>query len=130
MCIVTFLISNMGAHLLAGNIAISVALLVLVIILFLNLAAIGRQPVQKTELSFKVGESRARLLKSCVCVLLRTIAQRRDVTRFINLIYSRNAPVGTSRSTHPVSQYFYKCVSNVPTGCLYVDQIRHLVVDR
>ncbi|KAG5344150.1 CTR1 protein, partial [Acromyrmex charruanus] len=54
ICIITFLISNMGAHLLAGNMVISVTLSVLAIVLFLNLAAIGRQPVQKTELSFKV----------------------------------------------------------------------------
>ncbi|KYM94033.1 High affinity cationic amino acid transporter 1, partial [Cyphomyrmex costatus] len=54
ICIITFLINNMGVHLLAGNIVISVILGVLVIVLFLNLAAIGRQPVQKTELSFKV----------------------------------------------------------------------------
>lgn len=53
----------MGAHLLAGNIAISLILLALVIVLFLNLAAVGRQPVQKTDLSFKVGESRASLEK-------------------------------------------------------------------
>ncbi|EGI58548.1 PREDICTED: high affinity cationic amino acid transporter 1 isoform X2 [Acromyrmex echinatior] len=54
ICIITFLISNMGAHLLAGNMVISVTLSALAIVLFLNLAAIGRQPVQKTELSFKV----------------------------------------------------------------------------
>ncbi|KAL6436222.1 hypothetical protein ACFW04_004657 [Cataglyphis niger] len=54
ICIITFLISNMSAHLLAGNVIISVILAVFVIVLFLNLAAIGRQPVQKTELSFKV----------------------------------------------------------------------------
>ncbi|XP_018310158.1 cationic amino acid transporter 3 [Mycetomoellerius zeteki] len=54
ICIITFLISNMGAHLLAGNMVISVILGILVIVLFLNLAAIGRQPVQRTELSFKV----------------------------------------------------------------------------
>ncbi|XP_018366564.1 PREDICTED: high affinity cationic amino acid transporter 1 [Trachymyrmex cornetzi] len=54
ICIITFLISNMGAHLLAGNMVISVTLSVLAIVLFLNLAAIGRQPVQRTELSFKV----------------------------------------------------------------------------
>ncbi|XP_011633327.1 cationic amino acid transporter 3 [Pogonomyrmex barbatus] len=54
ICIITFLISNMSAYLLAGNIVISVILIVLVIVLFLNLAAIGRQPVQKVELSFKV----------------------------------------------------------------------------
>jgi len=44
----------MSAHLLVGNVVISVILGVFVIILFLNLAAVGRQPVQKTELSFKV----------------------------------------------------------------------------
>ncbi|EZA62579.1 hypothetical protein DMN91_005514 [Ooceraea biroi] len=54
ICIITFLISNMGAQLLAGNVVVSVILGVLVIVLFLNVAAIGRQPVQKTELSFKV----------------------------------------------------------------------------
>ncbi|KYN31122.1 High affinity cationic amino acid transporter 1, partial [Trachymyrmex septentrionalis] len=54
ICIITFLISNMGAHLLAGNMVISVTLSILAIVLFLNLAAIGRQPVQRTELSFKV----------------------------------------------------------------------------
>ncbi|KYM76403.1 High affinity cationic amino acid transporter 1 [Atta colombica] len=54
ICIITFLISNMGAHLLAGNMVISVTLSVLAIVLFLNLAAIGRQPVQRIELSFKV----------------------------------------------------------------------------
>jgi len=56
ICIITFLISNMGAHLLAGNMVISVTLSVLAIVLFLNLAAIGRQPVQRIELSFKVKE--------------------------------------------------------------------------
>lgn len=45
----------MGAQLLAGNVTISVILVVLVIVLFLNVIAIGRQPIQKTELSFKVG---------------------------------------------------------------------------
>ena len=59
ICIITFLISNMGAHLLAGNMVISVTLSILAIVLFLNLAAIGRQPVQRTELSFKV--------KECAC---------------------------------------------------------------
>ncbi|CAL1687717.1 unnamed protein product [Lasius platythorax] len=54
ICIITFLISNMSAHLLAGNVVISVILVVFVIVLFLNLAAVGRQPIQKTELSFKV----------------------------------------------------------------------------
>ncbi|XP_025264770.1 cationic amino acid transporter 3 [Camponotus floridanus] len=54
ICIITFLISNMSAYLLAGNVIISVTLVVFVIVLFLNLAAIGRQPVQKIELSFKV----------------------------------------------------------------------------
>ncbi|XP_012061678.1 PREDICTED: high affinity cationic amino acid transporter 1 [Atta cephalotes] len=54
ICIITFLISNMGEHLLAGNMVISVTLSVLAIVLFLNLAAIGRQPVQRIELSFKV----------------------------------------------------------------------------
>lgn len=46
----------MGAHLLAGNVVTSVILVVLVIVFLLNLAAVGRQPVQKTELSFKVRE--------------------------------------------------------------------------
>ncbi|XP_011692166.1 PREDICTED: cationic amino acid transporter 3 isoform X3 [Wasmannia auropunctata] len=54
ICIITFLISNMGAHLLAGNMVISVILGVLVIVLLLNLVAVGRQPVQRTDLSFKV----------------------------------------------------------------------------
>lgn len=54
ICIITFLISNMSAYLLAGNVIISVTLVVFVIVLFLNLAAIGRQPVQEIELSFKV----------------------------------------------------------------------------
>jgi len=45
----------MGAQLLEGNVIISVILAVFMIILFLNVAAIGRQPVQKVELSFKVG---------------------------------------------------------------------------
>ncbi|XP_072751687.1 cationic amino acid transporter 3 isoform X1 [Anoplolepis gracilipes] len=54
ICIITFLISNMSAYLLAGNVVISVILVVFVIVLFLNLAAIGRQPIQKTKLSFKV----------------------------------------------------------------------------
>ncbi|XP_072751695.1 cationic amino acid transporter 3 isoform X2 [Anoplolepis gracilipes] len=53
ICIITFLISNMSAYLLAGNVVISVILVVFVIVLFLNLAAIGRQPIQKTKLSFK-----------------------------------------------------------------------------
>ncbi|KAL0128181.1 hypothetical protein PUN28_003439 [Cardiocondyla obscurior] len=54
ICIITILINNMGAYLLAGNITISVILFILVIVLFLNLAAVGRQPVQKIELTFKV----------------------------------------------------------------------------
>ncbi|XP_011168680.1 cationic amino acid transporter 3 isoform X2 [Solenopsis invicta] len=54
ICVITFLISNMGAHLVAGNVVILVILLVLTIVLFLNLAAIGRQPVRSTKLSFKV----------------------------------------------------------------------------
>ncbi|XP_018405196.1 PREDICTED: cationic amino acid transporter 3 isoform X2 [Cyphomyrmex costatus] len=66
ICIITFLINNMGVHLLAGNIVISVILGVLVIVLFLNLAAIGRQPVQKTELSFKVGYPSFRLFRVSV----------------------------------------------------------------
>lgn len=44
----------MGAQIIAGNVLVCVILLVLVIVLLLNLAAIGRQPSQKTELSFKV----------------------------------------------------------------------------
>lgn len=57
ICIITFLISNMGAHLVEGNVVVCVILAVFVIVLFLNVAAIGRQPVQRTELSFKVRES-------------------------------------------------------------------------
>jgi len=51
----------MGAQLLEGNVIISVILAVFIIILFLNVAAIGRQPVQKIELSFKVGVDDIRL---------------------------------------------------------------------
>ncbi|XP_020300617.1 high affinity cationic amino acid transporter 1 [Pseudomyrmex gracilis] len=54
ICIIIFLITNMGAQVIAGNVLVCVILLVLVIVLLLNLAAIGRQPSQKTELSFKV----------------------------------------------------------------------------
>lgn len=56
ICIITFLISNMGTDLVEGNVVTCVILAVLVIVFFLNLAAVGRQPVQRTELPFKVRE--------------------------------------------------------------------------
>lgn len=72
ICIITFLISNMSAQLLAGNVVISVILVVFVIILFLNLAAVGRQPVQKTELSFKVRKEKTRV-ENTIILLYRHI---------------------------------------------------------
>ncbi|XP_012214560.1 cationic amino acid transporter 3 isoform X2 [Linepithema humile] len=54
ICIITFLISNMGTDLVEGNVVVCVILAVLVIIFFLNLAAVGRQPVHKTEVAFKM----------------------------------------------------------------------------
>ncbi|EFN79322.1 High affinity cationic amino acid transporter 1 [Harpegnathos saltator] len=44
----------MGTQLVAGDAIVSVILVILVTVLFLNIAAIGRQPVQKIQLSFKV----------------------------------------------------------------------------
>jgi len=54
ICIITFLITNMSTDLAEGNVIVCVVLAVLVIVLFLNLAAIGRQPAQRIKLSFKV----------------------------------------------------------------------------
>ncbi|XP_025159705.1 cationic amino acid transporter 3 isoform X2 [Harpegnathos saltator] len=54
ICIIAFLTSNMGTQLVAGDAIVSVILVILVTVLFLNIAAIGRQPVQKIQLSFKV----------------------------------------------------------------------------
>ncbi|XP_014474610.1 PREDICTED: cationic amino acid transporter 3 isoform X2 [Dinoponera quadriceps] len=55
ICIIAYLISKMGTQLIAGDVTISVILVILVIALFLNITAIGRQPMQKIEqLSFKV----------------------------------------------------------------------------
>lgn len=54
ICVITFLISHMGTDLIEGNVVTCVILAVFVIVFFLNLAAVGRQPVQNTELSFKV----------------------------------------------------------------------------
>ncbi|XP_036140854.1 uncharacterized protein LOC105835035 isoform X5 [Monomorium pharaonis] len=53
ICIITFLINNMGTYLFAENV-VNLVVVVLAIVLFLNLAAIGRQPIQRTKLSFKV----------------------------------------------------------------------------
>lgn len=72
ICIITFLISNMDAYLLAGNVVISGILIVLVIVLFLNLAAVGRQPVQKIDLSFKVREC-ARVCANCKSTIVSCI---------------------------------------------------------
>lgn len=52
--ILAFFLNNAGADAFAGNVAAAITLVVLVIILLLNLAAIARQPVRKVELAFKV----------------------------------------------------------------------------
>lgn len=44
----------MGTRLVAGDAIASVILVTVMMVLFLNIAAVGRQPVQKIELSFKV----------------------------------------------------------------------------
>ncbi|XP_032687216.1 cationic amino acid transporter 3 isoform X2 [Odontomachus brunneus] len=54
ICIIAFFINNMGTQLVAGDAIVSVILVIVMMILFLNIAAVGRQPVQKIELSFKV----------------------------------------------------------------------------
>lgn len=124
ICIITFLISNMNAHLLAGNVIISVILVVLVIVLFLNLAAVGRQPVQKIELSFKVRKghmSRVQLfgiLHIYSKVSFENIFFSYTHTQFNIFLYTC---IGTSRSTYSLSQYFYKHIFNVPIRCLYMD---------
>lgn len=54
VCIIAFFINYVSAQVLAGDVIVSVTLVMLVIVLLLNMAAVGRQPVQKIELSFKV----------------------------------------------------------------------------
>ncbi|KAG7189659.1 hypothetical protein KM043_017336 [Ampulex compressa] len=50
----TFYINYMYKEILSGNIVVSVILAVLIVIVLLNLAAVGRQPCDNTELSFRV----------------------------------------------------------------------------
>ncbi|XP_031840564.1 cationic amino acid transporter slimfast [Nomia melanderi] len=58
LCIIIFIIAlfinNVGANAFGNNVIETVILVILVIILFLNLAAVARQPVQETDIAFKV----------------------------------------------------------------------------
>lgn len=84
ICIVVFLINNMSEQLLTGNVAIATILVVLIMALILNLTAIGRQPVQKIQLSFKV--------KICINFTHRVITisvSLKDVN--IDVTYSYNS---------------------------------------